>query len=765
MGRRHQLFVICRINCRYRQLCAIHNQWLWGVEVLERCVYTLKIFQHPTNRLPIQQELIAAAKKNDEFWPAQVRENGDNNQVPFPFITTCVSVGASFRPDGHFQSVRPFYGAFDECDNDEGITVIDITDLAHVRYCFVNYNVDLTELKLGLLTPLSARSYLEAYVDRSGDRMIPWLQQFHGRDLITVGALKETWPHGNWQENGFIVEHEKYNPAEPAEHGKSSSAADARFSVGNQLVKRSANTLPGKTKSLRDHSMDKVLDLLLQSAHDNSDLVAELEMFPDFLAKLRSRLVDNAATLQPTPSVVSFVCNALEGEVEVNLSVFENFAAGDLAVLVAKLRRSRMKVLNLSNMPELTESALRQILDIQQPSLRVTGKEGAASVVANRSAKDFSAIVLLETPRISVDFLLEHMGHYDVYHSALFRRPMHDEGRLAYYERKEPLQALQFGAANTVSQLVWVGISSIQSCDSKLRQENGLFNWSSLKYAMDGYDRFTPDTGLSYKNFLLDIPSAVAKTVHGLRRLTHYLFKCGYPSEWPNAAARCFATTSDLDDSGYSVGPLSTTLNQDCTRQDKVESGKGRPLPPGQWAIILVHEALDAPDQKSLDEQGFNGNAGTEESRTCSAQDDKPTWRPLKRLRYAFIKALSESEPSKQHLLVTDVSGYCDDVLGGHAGDTQEADRVKKWWKKWGKYARYYKDPDMDEILSKVYSHKQLAVHQRFERGQWKRLRRLEAARVPPPAQPQVNNTRPRVIVAVPPPQPAIHQGLRPRRQ
>lgn len=129
MGRRHQLFVICRINCRYRQLCAIHNQWLYGVEALERCVYTLQILEHPTNRLPIQQELIAAAKKNDEFWPAQIREDGEHNQVPFPFITTCLSVGASFRPDGYFQSVHPFYGAFDEGDNDEGTLALRSTGL------------------------------------------------------------------------------------------------------------------------------------------------------------------------------------------------------------------------------------------------------------------------------------------------------------------------------------------------------------------------------------------------------------------------------------------------------------------------------------------------------------------------------------------------------------------------------------------------------------------------------------------------------------
>ncbi|KAL8954929.1 MAG: hypothetical protein Q9193_007008, partial [Seirophora villosa] len=122
MGRRHQLFIIGKVNGRYRQICAIHNQWLYGQEALERCVEIIYLLENPTNRMPIQQELIAAANKSEEFWPAQTRNLGeDSDEVPFPFMTTCLNLGASFSPDGvdSGASVHPFYSDFDKGDNDD----------------------------------------------------------------------------------------------------------------------------------------------------------------------------------------------------------------------------------------------------------------------------------------------------------------------------------------------------------------------------------------------------------------------------------------------------------------------------------------------------------------------------------------------------------------------------------------------------------------------------------------------------------------------
>lgn len=125
MGQRHQLFVVARVNGRYRNLCAIHHQWLYGHTALRRCLGTLKIFADPANRIPIEQELIAAHRHDEAFWTVAEDEDdeGNNNHVPFPFIATCLITGASFGPDDgyyHGVSVEPFYMAYDEGDNNNG---------------------------------------------------------------------------------------------------------------------------------------------------------------------------------------------------------------------------------------------------------------------------------------------------------------------------------------------------------------------------------------------------------------------------------------------------------------------------------------------------------------------------------------------------------------------------------------------------------------------------------------------------------------------
>ncbi|KAL9018655.1 MAG: hypothetical protein Q9185_004066 [Variospora sp. 1 TL-2023] len=720
MGRRHQLFIIGNINGRYRQLCAIHAQVLYDEEVLERCVDILQILEHKTNRLAIQQELIAAANKSDDFWHAP--EHGIGlviTPVLFPFITTCLNIGASFRPDGDYHGLQThqYDGAFDSGDNDDGITIFDLTDLDSVRYCFVDFKEDSVP-HLKLITPLPARTYLEAYHRlNQPDEKIPLLRKFHGRKLVAVGALKETWPHGDWQENVSMIGQEQYSLNESPEHAESNIIA-----AGNAgIAARMESTIPARIKSLRDHSMDSLLDLLLHSTHDLSDLVAEAEIFSDFVTKLRRRLYDNAATLQPTTLNIDLLYKVLKDEFEIDISVFKKFMASDFALLIAKLRGGNLRTLNLSNMPELTESDLQKILHIPQAPSGTTKPNDNTSVLTTDSIEDCRTIILLETPKISLEFLTEHMGHYDIYHSALFRRPMYCEGCGAYFLAQKPVKALQFAATNIVSQLVWVGIRSRQSRNSKLRLENGQFDWSTLKYSAGAYRFITRDTtNLQYKNFLLDIPSPAAKIVHSFQRLTQYLSKVSYLEDWPMAAARCFATTSNLEDGGCSVGPLSTTLYQDqIIKEDRVECGKDRTLMPGQWAIILVQEAFDARNQKELDQPTLE-SSDDEEDKTGPAPEEEHKFRPLKRLRYAFVKALSESDALKQHLLVTDVSGYVEDVLGGTTGNTKDADRLKNWWRKQRRYVGYYKDTDMDAILGKIYLDKELVVRQHRYRKYWK---------------------------------------------
>ena len=121
MGQRHQLFVIAKINGRYRNLCAIHHQWLYGSIAVKQCLNILKTFGDGTNRTPIAEELVAASKYNEDFWIQSTDDEG-KTKIPFPFVTTCLIIGASFNIDGYTHSVivEPFGMAYNQGDNNDG---------------------------------------------------------------------------------------------------------------------------------------------------------------------------------------------------------------------------------------------------------------------------------------------------------------------------------------------------------------------------------------------------------------------------------------------------------------------------------------------------------------------------------------------------------------------------------------------------------------------------------------------------------------------
>lgn len=215
MGQRHQLFIIAKILGRYRGLAALHKQNGWGYQAVARCSRLLEVFQAPENRIPIQQELLRARTHDEAFWN-QKSEGSQSNYAqrvaPFPFISTALILGASFDPDrGQYNRVHPleFNTPFDGIDNNDGVTIIDVTEQARPRYCFVFFNSiereysddsdsgNSSESDSGpnLYTPLSASSYLKVYRERPTEL----LRKMNEWPLIDVGALRDAWPHGNWR--------------------------------------------------------------------------------------------------------------------------------------------------------------------------------------------------------------------------------------------------------------------------------------------------------------------------------------------------------------------------------------------------------------------------------------------------------------------------------------------------------------------------------------------------------------------------------------
>ncbi|KAL6720296.1 hypothetical protein ACLMJK_002217 [Lecanora helva] len=686
MGQRHQLFVIAKINGRYRNLCVIHHQWLYGHTALRRCLDALNIFSNATNRMPIQQELISAAAHDEEFWGTC------SDAIPFPFILSCLVTGASFNVEGYYYGilVEDFQTAYNQGDNNNGITIFDISDLDNVRYCFVDYHGMESEREVSLMTPLSARTYLEAYYELDDPKceemgLLPLLDKFKGRSIITGAALQDTWPEGDWQMDECDPQPQAINLDDNAD---------------NQ-----------PTKSLRDQSMDTFLGMVISQTEENPDLMAEAQMMHDFSSRLREQLYDRAANMERSAYLLDLLYMALQHDKVVDLSPFKTLTIEDLSLLVTRLcGNGKMKGLCLSNMPGLTESDLELILAKLSPPSVGAGSECALSPRAAGRGQNLMAMILLEDPQISIDFLTKNLGQYEIYHSEIFRIPL----RNMCADAEESIQELEYAAPNIISQLVWVGVSSRQSCDSKLRLDNGQIDWSGIKYSFDAASPFHTGPSIKYKNFLLDVPLSAGKTVRSLQRLLQYLTfsKRNSFEDWPKAAARCFATTSPtFDKDECSVGPLSVRLSYNDhvmsfgPRKPLGPNRKGRLPPSGSWAIILVHEAFDARNQEELDL--VHESKSQEENRESQTEVSARNFKPLKRVRYALAKMLPAEAATENRFMATDILGYLENVMGGTEEEISEVRELNAWWHKksetLGNDNNYHGDEDIYDILRKVY--------------------------------------------------------------
>jgi hypothetical protein len=106
-------------------------------------------------------------------------------------------VGSSLRPDEASHAVThvlSFNMTYDGGDNNNGITVLDITDLENVRYCFVDFHGMESESEVDLMTPLSATTYLRAYEEFEGN-----VEDFEGLPLIDGRVLNSAWPDDKWR--------------------------------------------------------------------------------------------------------------------------------------------------------------------------------------------------------------------------------------------------------------------------------------------------------------------------------------------------------------------------------------------------------------------------------------------------------------------------------------------------------------------------------------------------------------------------------------
>lgn len=116
--------------------------------------------------------------------------------VPFSYVMTCLIVGASFNPETRYNYAMPHIGPFgmpfDGGDNNDGITVIDITKLSAVKYCFVFLYSSTQDDEIPMM-PLSAARYNSAYGNYTSAEA--WTRD---EALIDAETLNSVWPDRGW---------------------------------------------------------------------------------------------------------------------------------------------------------------------------------------------------------------------------------------------------------------------------------------------------------------------------------------------------------------------------------------------------------------------------------------------------------------------------------------------------------------------------------------------------------------------------------------
>ncbi|GLB42883.1 hypothetical protein LshimejAT787_1203320 [Lyophyllum shimeji] len=218
MGQRHQVFLIARVvphgetKAYYRCVAALHHQWCYGRLPLHATRRMLSLIKKEDNAEIIREELRLLNEKYGRW-----RQKPLLPDVPCPYtsflLATSWNLDFSDPLDPYVSGVSLYHAQLDadmgssEGDNNDGITVIDITDPEDPAYCFVSATGLESEESVPHRVPLSATDYVRAYypvpseVDLKEERarlvedsVQQTIAALDGVKLVELEMLAEAWP-------------------------------------------------------------------------------------------------------------------------------------------------------------------------------------------------------------------------------------------------------------------------------------------------------------------------------------------------------------------------------------------------------------------------------------------------------------------------------------------------------------------------------------------------------------------------------------------
>ncbi|KAJ3021592.1 UNVERIFIED_CONTAM: hypothetical protein HDU68_009544 [Siphonaria sp. JEL0065] len=197
MGQRHQAFAIRRTRkgAVYTVVC-IHHQCLYGRGPLFRTAAFCKALAASKTEAAAAIEAFEATATDYDL--------DDTSYSKVPFINKLFL--SIFDANSTYALSDPHYG-----NNNDGVTIIDISNLESPRYCFVN--IGHLEGQFGssvpVNLPLSGEMYVRSYYPQAEfiskpdlaneETVVRAISRLANYEVLSIGDLKEAWPHAEWK--------------------------------------------------------------------------------------------------------------------------------------------------------------------------------------------------------------------------------------------------------------------------------------------------------------------------------------------------------------------------------------------------------------------------------------------------------------------------------------------------------------------------------------------------------------------------------------
>jgi hypothetical protein len=481
MGIRHQFWAIARVGDRYRSLGIVHCQNATGTDATRACWRLLKIFGSSANETLIRHDCNYALTKTEDWWKSITRlyEGGrleDCFAFPFPFIHTCLVLGAAYdsrldKPFPYFYPVSAYETGTTPLsltfNNQSGFTIIDITDRNQLRYCFmfppepnlsmagIEYEEDEDEEdeedEAPRCRPLTAEEYLRCkYVEEHV--LDVDLSQW---DLITYDTLRELWPDVPWENQNDIAPCSQ----QTSYHREEATLKDLAF------------------RRAIEEALDK------RQTEEALDIV---KCIPGFSLHLRQLLYES-------PDSVKRPCG--------------------VALLGAAIREAR--ALDFSPFPWLEGETILQLVEsnvdtqmVESIDLSCNSNISVATVEKLlRLCPNITTLNVVQASNLPLEALgktLAEKGEVELCHSDLFRaaldvQDLKDKIRLAALPN-------HMASVETVRQIIFLSINKDIPNEHSLRLEGGGLKWSELTKARSDKTQFQREFERGRGFFSVTIP-------------------------------------------------------------------------------------------------------------------------------------------------------------------------------------------------------------------------------------------------------------------